>query len=164
MSGKMLAYSRLLQILNRHDVTVADLIKKLSARGVSFDKKTLYRLAGPEPMQTINAPVLGALCKELNVGVGELITWEPPKPELRRIDEKTQERLSRLMEKNNEGKLTSEEAKELAELGGYAEKLSLENARVLARFAKAERGRNAKGRMVRTAVRKKIAAAAKARP
>lgn len=36
------------------------------------------------------------------------------------------------MGRSNEGQLTHREAKELAELGAYAEKLSVENARILA--------------------------------
>jgi hypothetical protein len=88
-------------------------------------------------MQTINAPVLGAVCEELKIKVGNVIAWEPSKPELHRIDEKTQERLSFLMGRNNDGKLSDHEARELAELGYYAEKLSLENARILADAAAA---------------------------
>ena len=60
---------------------------------------------------------------------------EPSKPELRRIDEKMQNRLSFLMDKSNEGQLTDDEARELAQLGDHAEKLSFENARILAETA-----------------------------
>jgi DNA-binding Xre family transcriptional regulator len=133
MNGtKHLAFSRLSSILTAHRITVADLCKRLSENGISFDRKTVYRLASFKPLQTINAPVLGAICRELNVGVGDVIAWEPPKPELHRIGHKMQERLSVLMAKNNEGKLSDAEAAELAELGNFAEKLSLENARILA--------------------------------
>lgn len=135
MQAKTMAYSRLPNILTERRYTVADLIKMLAARGQSFDKKTVYRLASAKPLHTINGSVLGAVCKELNVGVGEIIAWEPPKTELHRLDETTQERLSFLMGRNNEGKLTKPEAAELMELGAYAEKLSLENARMLAEIA-----------------------------
>lgn len=71
MNGtKRLAYSRLSRILTTHRFTVADLCKRLSEKGVAFDRKTVYRLAGFKPMRTINAPVLGAVCEELNIGVG----------------------------------------------------------------------------------------------
>jgi len=146
MNGKHLAYSRLSRILTTHRFTVADLCKRLSEKGVPFDRKTVYRLAGFKPMQTINAPILGAVCQELNVGVGDVIAWEPSKPELHRIDEKTQERLSFLMGRNNEGQLTDREARELAELGDYAEKLSLENARILADVAAAAKRRRPSAR------------------
>jgi DNA-binding Xre family transcriptional regulator len=143
MNGtRHLAYSRLSRILTTHRFTVADLCKRLSEKGVPFDRKTVYRLAGFKPMQTINAPILGAVCEELNIDVGDVIAWEPSKPELHRIDEKTQERLSFLMGRNNEGELTAAQARELAELGDYAEKLSLENARILADAAAAAKRRN----------------------
>ncbi|MGA3171908.1 MAG: helix-turn-helix transcriptional regulator [Chthoniobacteraceae bacterium] len=132
-----LAYSQLSRILTSHQFTVADLCKRLNKRGIPFDRKTVYRLAGFKPIQTINAPILRAVCEELNVGIGDIIAWEPSKPVLHHIDEKTQERLSFLMDKNNEGRLSGAEAKELAELGDYAEKLSLENARILAEAAAA---------------------------
>jgi DNA-binding Xre family transcriptional regulator len=160
MNGtRRLAYSRLSGILTTHRFTVADLCKRLSAKGVLFDRKTIYRLAGFKPMQTINAPVLGAVCEELNVGVGDVIAWEPSKPELHRIDEKTEKRLSLLMGKNNEGKLTAAEARELAELGDYAEKLSLENARILADAAAAAKRQNhAKATPAARKLRKKVTA------
>ncbi len=165
MNGtRRLAYSRLSRILTAHRFTVADLCKRLADKGVPFDRKTIYRLAGFKPMQTINAPILGAVCEELNVGVGEVIAWEPSRPELHRIDEKTQERLSFLMGKSNEGQLTSSEAREFATLGDYAEKLSLENARILADAAAAakRRGPGAQGRSPVTATarqsRKKVPA------
>jgi DNA-binding Xre family transcriptional regulator len=139
---RRLAYSRLSRILATHRFTVADLCKRLTEKGVQFDRKTVYRLAGFRPMQTINAPVLGAVCEELKINVGDVISWEPSKPELHRIDEKTQERLSFLMGRNNEGKLSGPEARELAELGHYAEKLSLENARILADAAAAAKRRD----------------------
>jgi DNA-binding Xre family transcriptional regulator len=143
MNGtRRLAYSRLSRILTTHRFTVADLCKRLTEKGVPFDRKTVYRLAGFKPMQTINAPILGAVCEELNIGVGDVIAWEPSKPELHRIDEKTQERLTFLMGRSNEGQLTDGEAREFAELGDYAEKLSLENARILADAAAAAKRRH----------------------
>jgi DNA-binding Xre family transcriptional regulator len=131
------AYSRLSRILTDRRFTVADLCKRLTEKGVEFDRKSIYRLAGFKPMQTINAPILGAVCEELDIGVGEIIAWEPSRPELHRIDEKTQDRLTFLMDRSNDGQLSDSEARELAELGDYAEKLSLENARILADAAAA---------------------------
>jgi len=136
MKGKSsLAYSRLGNILAQQHRTVAGFIEKLNAKGIFLDKKTVYRLAGAKPIQNLNTRVLGVVCEELQVGVGDLITWQQPQPVLQRIDEKTQHRLSALMGRNNEGLLTPAEARELAELGAYAEKLSLENARLLAEIA-----------------------------
>jgi DNA-binding Xre family transcriptional regulator len=133
MNGTRAAYSLLPQFLLKRNYTVADLINKLRAKGESFDKKTIYRLVGSEPMRTINSAALGAICEELQVSLGEIITFEPPAPILKRIENRSQKRLSFLMSKNNDGKLTVAESKEFQELGRYAEELSLENARTLAR-------------------------------
>ncbi len=127
------AYSALPQMLSQRRLTVADIFRSLQSKGLKFDKKTLYRLASPEPMQTINIPVVGALCRELNVGLGELISFNPPRPKLQRINPKMQRRLDELMTRNTEGKLNARERKELEHLGHQAEQLSLENARLLAR-------------------------------
>lgn len=133
MSESVSAYSALPEMLTQRRLTVADILRRLQSKGLKFDKKTLYRLASPEPMQTINIPVVGALCRELNVSLGDLITLTPPKPQLHRIDEKTQRRLDELMTRNTEGKLSAAERRELAELGAHVESLSLANARLLAR-------------------------------
>lgn len=127
------AYSALPEMLNQRRLSVADICRRLQSKGLKFDKKTLYRLARPEPMQTISIPVVGALCQELNVSLGELISLTPPKRKLHRIDGKTQKRLDELMTRNTEGELTAKERKELEELGELVERLSFENAQLLAR-------------------------------
>jgi DNA-binding Xre family transcriptional regulator len=90
MNGTRAAYSLLPQFLLKRNYTVADLINKLRAKGESFDKKTIYRLVGSEPMRTINSAALGAICEELQVSLGEIITFEPPAPMLKRIDNRSQ--------------------------------------------------------------------------
>lgn len=136
------AYSIFPQLLNRKRLTVANVHKRLLARGFRFNKKTLYRLTSPEPLLRINTPVMGAICKEFKVGLDDLLVWEPVKPKLHRIDPRTQERLDLLMEKNNDGTITEAERKELLKLGEMAERLSLENARLLANQVKTPRRRN----------------------
>lgn len=126
------AYSTFPEILAKHHLTVSEVHQRLLDRGFRFDRKTLYRLASHEPLQTISAPVVGALCEEFKIGIAELLTWERPKPKLHRIDAKSQRLLNELMAKNNEGTLTSAERRELARLGEIVERLSLENARMLA--------------------------------
>ena len=130
-----LAYSTFPDLLAELRLTVADAHKRLIARGFKFDKKTLYRLASHEPMQTISAPLVGAVCEEFQIGLEDLLVWQPPKPRLHRIEESTQARLDTLMSKNNEGTLTRAERKELTALGEQVERLSLENAKTLARHA-----------------------------
>lgn len=129
------AYSTFPDLLAELNLTVTDVHQRLLARGLKFDKKTLYRLASHEPLQTINAPVVGAVCEEFKIGLGDLLVWERPAPKLHKIDGKTQVRLEFLMAKNNEGTITTAERKELGTLGETMERLSLENARLLARHA-----------------------------
>lgn len=129
------AYSTLPELLARERLTVADVHQRLLERGLSFDKKTLYRLASHEPLQMIHAPIAGAVCAEFKIGLGDLLVWERPVPKLHKIDAGTQSRLERLMAKNNEGTITAAERKELAALGETVERLSLENARMLGEHA-----------------------------
>jgi hypothetical protein len=130
------AYSTLPDLLMKLRLTVAEVHQRLLRRGFKFDKKTLYRLASHEPLQTINAPIVGAVCDEFKIGLDDLLTWERPKPKLHRIDARTQARLGELMSKNNEGKLTHMEREEFEALGKVAEQLSLKNARALVATAK----------------------------
>jgi hypothetical protein len=133
------AYSTLPELLARERLTVAEVHERFLKRGLTFDKKTLYRLASHEPLQTINASVAGAVCEEFKIDLGELLVWERPAPKLHKIDSRTQARLDRLMAKNNEGTITAAEGKELASLGETVERLSLENARMLGQHAGARR-------------------------
>lgn len=126
------AYSIFPRLLSKNRLTVAQVHKRLLARGFRFDKKTLYRLTSPEPILRIDAPVMGAICKEFKVGLDDLLVWEPVTPKLQRIDAKTQERLDSLMEKNNEGTISATERKELRKLGELVEQMSLYNAKLLA--------------------------------
>lgn len=158
MEGYKYAYSALPELLAERSLTVAETHERLLEHGYRFDRKTLYRLASGEPLQTINAPVLGALCAELNVGLGELLVWEKPVPKLHRIDPKTQARLDELMSKNTEGQLTPAERRELSALGAKVERLSIENARMLAEQAGGGKRASAARR---TAVTRKRKAAAK---
>ena len=139
MEAIRFAYSTFPDLLAELRLSVADAHKRLVARGFKFDKKTLYRLASHEPLQTISAPLLGAVCEEFQVGLGDLLVWQAPTPKLHRIDEKTQVRLEALMTQNNEGTLTAAGRKELAALGDQVERLSLENAKLLGRHAEVQK-------------------------
>lgn len=151
------AYSTLPELLAKARLTVAEVHQRLLRRGFKFDKKTLYRLASHEPLQTINAPVVGAVCEEFKIGLEDLLTWQRPTPKLHRIDVKTQARLDELMAKNTEGTLKAAEKRELASLGEMVERLSLENARIVA--AQAETGRRSRAAR-RTAVTRRSRKAA----
>jgi len=133
MNGTKYAYSALPSLLLKQRLTVAELYKRLEARGLHFDRKSVYRLAGSEPLQTLNMPLVGAVCEELGVSLQQLISLGQPAPKLARIDNATQDRLDDLMSRNTEGKLTAKERRELETLVDEVERLSLENARLLAR-------------------------------
>ena len=151
------AYSTFPDLLAELKLTVTDVHERFLARGWKFDKKTLYRLASHEPLQTINAPVVGAVCDEFKIGLGDLLVWERPSPKLHKIDARTQTRLDVLMGKNNEGAITAAERKELANLGETMERLSLENARLLARHAGPRRRERAARRTALTRSARKAA-------
>ena len=95
----------------------------------------MYRLARSEPIRTLNLPVVAAVSHALELSdPGELIQWSAAASPLRlqRIDEATQKRLDELMDRNTEGRLTAAERREFEKLGELVEKLSLENASLLA--------------------------------
>ena len=151
------AYSTFPDLLVALRLTVAEAHQRLMARGFKFDKKTLYRLASHEPIQTISAPLIGAVCAEFKIGLDDLLVWHPPTPKLHRIDGKTQTRLDALMAKNNENTITAAERKELALLGDTVERLSLENAKMLGRHAAVRKRERSARRTAITRGRRKAA-------
>lgn len=138
------AYSRLAELMQARQLTIGQFQKKLTAKGHHFDPKTLYRLASDKPLLNISAPVIRAVCETLDVEIGRLIVWEPPAPKLGRINIKTQKRLDYLMSKSNEGELAGDERTELEALVIEMERLSIQNAKILAKHAPSTR----KGRAV----------------
>ena len=96
-------------------------------------------MASGEPVRTLNLEAVAAIGRALKLrDPGKLILWTPassPSPRLRRINAETQARLDELMSKNTEGNLTTTERRELERLGRQVEKLSLENAHLLASHA-----------------------------
>jgi hypothetical protein len=87
-------------------------------------------------MRRLNLFALTAIGRVLKLNdPGKLIVWSTAPslpPRLQRIDAAAQARLDELMDKNTDGALTVAERRELDKLGRLAEKLSLENARLLA--------------------------------
>lgn len=152
--------STLPDLLQRRRWTVAELLRRMEARGFRFDKKTVYRLARAEPLRTLNLPALHAVSQVLDLpDPGKLIRWraDAPRPTLRRVDTATQTRLEELMGRHAEGALTAAERREFGRLGRLVERLSLDNARLLARQTGRRRAAVARRRLPRPA-----AAAAKA--
>ena len=136
MVEKLLVRSAVPKFLARQRLTVADLVRRMEDSGFRFDKKTIYRLASDAPVRNLNLPVVAAIGRVLKLSdPGKLIDWstslgQPSR--LQRIDADTQVRLDELMGKNTEGTLDAVERRELDKLGRLVEKLSLENARLLA--------------------------------
>jgi hypothetical protein len=133
MNGTKYAYSALPALLLKQRLTVAQLYQRLEARGFHFDRKSVYRLAQPAPLRTLNMPLVGAICDELAVPLERLIQLNAPAPVLSRIDSATQDRLDELLSRNSEGTLAAKERRELEGLVERVEQMSLENARLLAR-------------------------------
>ncbi len=136
MNGTKYAYSALPSLLLRKRMSVPELYKRLESGGQHFDRKSVYRLASDAPLQTLNMPLVGAVCEELQVELQHLISLAPPFPKMARMEAVTQDRLDELMGRNTEGKLTVKERQELERLLAEAERLSLENARLLAGHGK----------------------------
>lgn len=144
MAEKFTVRSAVPKFLARQHLSVADLVRRMEEQGFRFDKKTIYRLASDAPVRNLNLPVVAAIGRVLKLSdPGQLIDWsvafgEPPR--LQRIDAATQARLDELMSKNTEGTLDAAERRELDRLGRLVEKLSLENARLLASHGSAANG------------------------
>ncbi len=148
MVEKLLVRSAVPKFLARQRLTVADLVRRMEDSGFRFDKKTIYRLASDAPMRNLNMPVVAAIGRVLKLSdPGKLIDWstslgQPSR--LQRIDADTQARLDELMGKNTEGTLDTAERRELGKLGRLVEKLSLENARLLASHGSTSNGATTK--------------------
>jgi hypothetical protein len=127
------AYSRLKQLLADQELTVPQLSRRIEQEGLRVNLKCLYRLNNDrQPVERLDLRVAGVICQVCRVPISELITFEPPRPRLRRFSADKQKRLDLLMTKNNDGKLTKAEQSELKSLVREAEELTLENARTLA--------------------------------
>jgi DNA-binding Xre family transcriptional regulator len=125
------AWSTLPNLLAEKNLRVADLYQILQKRGFAVNKKSLYRLASPQPVQKIDTAIVRAVCEALDVRLQDLIKFHKPKFELKSLDPKSQRDLDRLMDKNNEGELTKSEQALFEVLLDEAQKISLYNAKAL---------------------------------
>jgi DNA-binding Xre family transcriptional regulator len=124
--------STLPTLLAEKNLSVADLHQILRKRGFDVNKKSLYRLAASQPFQKLDTAVVRAVCEALEVRLQDLIQFQKPKFELKRLDPKSQQQLDRLMENNNEGELTKTEQARFKALLGEVQEIILYNARMLA--------------------------------
>jgi hypothetical protein len=141
-------WSNLGMLLAEHNMSVLALHKRLQQKGVSVNLKSLYRLAGSQPLQKIDARIVKPVCLVLGADLSELITLEKPQVTLVKLDPVTQSRISTLLDKNNQGTITKRERSELERLVEKAEKISLHNARALVEYRrrKAENSRRQSGK------------------
>jgi DNA-binding Xre family transcriptional regulator len=124
-------WSTLPNLLAEKNLTVADLYQILQKRGFAVNKKSLYRLTASQPVQKLDTAIVRAVCEALDVRLQDLIQFQKPKFELKRLDPKSQRELERLMDKNNEGELTKSEQARFKALLGDVQKISLYNAKAL---------------------------------
>jgi len=128
------AYSRLGKILADRKMSVADLGRRLGRRGARLNPKTLYRLSDPTvPIERLDMAVAGEVCEVLQVDLSELVSFEAARPSLERLTVSQQRRLDALLERQSQGALGDRERRELAHLVDEAERLTLRNAKLLAR-------------------------------
>ena len=125
------AWSTLPNLLAEKNLTVADLHQILQKRGFAVNKKSLYRLAAAQPVQKLDTVIARAVCEALDVGLQDLIQFQKPKFELKRLDPKSQRELDRLMDKNNEGELTKAEQARFKALLDEVQRISLYNSKAL---------------------------------
>jgi DNA-binding Xre family transcriptional regulator len=125
------AWSTLPNLLAEKNLTVADLHQILRKRGFEVNKKSLYRLTASQPVQKLDATIVRAVCEALEVSLQDLIQFQKPKFELKRLNPKSQQQLDRLMDKNNEGELTKNEQARFKALLDEAQRISLYNAKAI---------------------------------
>jgi hypothetical protein len=136
-------YSMLRRLLFEKRMTVADLQRVLAKRGFRVNVKTLYRLADPTAMvERLDTEVAGRLCEALKVDLSRLLAFESVRDEigLRRLPPVRQRRLDRLLEKQAKGRLGRKERGTLQALVEEAERLTVSNAKMLARARAATAG------------------------
>lgn len=128
------AYSRLRFLLEQQSLTQAELQRRLAEQERAFNVKTLYRLADPDrPLERVDLRVVGAICRILGIGLGDLIVFaEPSGSALRSLPDDKQRRLDELMERHNDGQVTEDTLDELRALVAEAEEIARSNARRLA--------------------------------
>ena len=133
-STQVSLWSNLGMLLAEHNISVLALHKRLQENGVSVNLKSLYRLAGSQPLQKFDARIVKPICLVLGIGLSELFSLEKPELSLLKLDPVTQARITNLLDKNNQGTITKRERAELERLVDKAERISLHNARALAEY------------------------------
>lgn len=129
----IVAYSRLQEILRERRLTVSELHRRMQQRNLDVNIKSLYRLNDAhQPLARLDLRVAGAICQLCDVTLADLVDFSGQGFKLAKLSDTKQRRLSSLMDKNNEGKLSKREQGELQDLVRETQEITLHNARVLA--------------------------------
>jgi DNA-binding Xre family transcriptional regulator len=129
----IVAYSRLKRILAERRLSVPELHRRLQKQDQGVNIKSLYRLNDArQPLARLDLRVAGAICQLCDVTLADLVDFSAHGARLAAIAAEKQDRLDLLMDKNNQGKLTRSERRELQDLVRETQEISLRNARILA--------------------------------
>ena len=129
----VVAYSRLQKILQQRRLSVPELHRRLQQRSQAVNIKSLYRLNdAQQPLARLDLRVAGAICQLCDVTLADLVDFSGQSAKLATLPVDKQKQLDALMDKNNEGKLTRNERRELQDLVRQTQEITLHNARILA--------------------------------
>lgn len=127
------AYSRLKSVLEQNGFSTADLVRKIVDQGDRVNPKSVYRLTDPEePLEKVDMRVISAVCQALNMGIGDILTFETPEI-IEQFAPMRQERMDNLLARVGVHEtLSQQEISELHILVNEAEEIARGNARRLA--------------------------------
>jgi hypothetical protein len=129
----IVAYSRLQKILEERRLSVPELHRRLQQQEQGVNIKSLYRLNDArQPLARLDLRVAGAICQLCDVTLADLVDFSGQGAKLATLATDKQDRLDALMDKNNQGKLSRKEQRELQELVCETQEITLHNARILA--------------------------------
>lgn len=129
------AYSKLKSVLDSKSLSAADLVRRIGEQGDRVNAKSVYRLADPaETLEKVDMRVIAAICQALEVGIGDLLTFEEPTI-IEQFSPAKQARMDQLMGRHQSSSgtpLSTDELAELRRLVEEAEAVARGNARRLA--------------------------------
>lgn len=116
-------YPRLGQLLRERNLTVAELGRQIEARfGLAVDRKTLYRLASPDPVHRADLEIAGAAAAILGVDLGAVFDVQATPADgnagasSAELTPEEQARLAELLDRQDRRQLTRAEGTELKRL------------------------------------------------
>lgn len=127
------SYSRLAFLLQERGLTADELYRHVRDLHEPIDLRTIQRLADPDrPLRHVDMRIMDALCRALEVEIGELLVFAPALAvTLRRLPEDRLRRLSALMDAHADRELDPGELRELETLVAEADEIDFANAQRL---------------------------------